>query len=75
MKASEKALELFTEYRYALSLKNAPIGAAKDGVAIQCAMIACEQAKNSECDECGKLHNPSYWDAVIDELKIMPRAV
>ncbi len=69
MEPSEKAQELFSEYRFSLSLPNSPLGDSKDGIAIACAIIACEQLKESECEECGHYHNMSYWEKVIQELK------
>lgn len=40
MTPKEKAEELFTTYRFALSIKNAPLGNQKDLIAKQCALIA-----------------------------------
>lgn len=40
MKAKEKANELWTTYRFALSIKNAPFVEQKDLIAKQCALIA-----------------------------------
>ncbi len=70
-KAKEKAQELFTEFRYVLSLPGAPLGDKKDELAIQCALTLCEHAKASECEECGKYHNVTFWSAVSEELKLI----
>jgi hypothetical protein len=43
MTPKEKALELFSIYRFALSLPNAPLGEDKDSVAKQCALIAVDE--------------------------------
>lgn len=68
----EKALELFTDYRYALSLRGAPLQNAKDTIALQCAIIACQHAKANLCSECDKYADISYWENVIQELKKLP---
>ena len=68
MNAKEKALELFTTYRFALSIKNAPLGEQKDLIAKQCALIAvdeilhCEATEPSDTDwdECGSTAQ-YYW--------------
>jgi hypothetical protein len=43
MNAKEKAKELITTFRYALSHKDAPLGMHKDNIAIQCALIAVDE--------------------------------
>jgi hypothetical protein len=43
MNPKEKANDLFTTFRYALSHKDAPFGMYKDNMAIQCALIAVEE--------------------------------
>jgi hypothetical protein len=43
MTPKEKAEELFTTYRFALSIKNAPLGNQKDLIAKQCALIAVDE--------------------------------
>jgi hypothetical protein len=68
MNAKEKALELFTTYRFALSIKNAPLGEQKDLIAKQCALIAvdeilhCEATEPSDTDwdDCGSTAQ-YYW--------------
>ncbi len=43
MTPKEKAEELFTTYRFCLSVPNAPLGDLKDSIAKQCALIAVNQ--------------------------------
>ena len=43
MTPQEKAEELFTTYRFALSIPNAPLGKYKDQIAKQCALIAVDE--------------------------------
>jgi hypothetical protein len=42
MTPKEKAEELFTTYRFSLSIPNAPLGDLKDSIAKQCALIAVD---------------------------------
>jgi hypothetical protein len=39
----DKAEELFTTYRFSLSIPNAPLGDLKDSIAKQCALIAVDE--------------------------------
>ena len=63
----EKAKELISSYRFALSIPNAPLGEYKDSVAVQCALIAVDEILNSsplnpnfaDWDDCGGEHR--YW--------------
>jgi hypothetical protein len=43
MSPKEKAEELFTTYRFVLSIPNAPLGEYKDQIAKQCALIAVDE--------------------------------
>jgi hypothetical protein len=43
MTSKEKAEELFTRYRFSLSIPNAPLGDLKDIIAKQCALIAVDE--------------------------------
>ena len=43
MTPKEKAEELWITYRFALSIKNAPLGEQKDLIAKQCALIAVDE--------------------------------
>ena len=47
MNAKEKANDLFSTFRYALSHKDAPLGMYKDNMAIQCALIAVDEIRNN----------------------------
>ena len=68
MTPKEKANDLFTAFRYALSHKDAPLGMYKDNMAIQCALIAVEEILHCEAtepsdtdwDECGSTAQ-YYW--------------
>lgn len=67
MTPKEKAEELFTTYRFALSIKNAPLGNQKDLIAKQCALIAVDEILNSKlfmfwADEL-------YWEEVKQEIE------
>jgi hypothetical protein len=43
MSPKEKAEDLFTTYRFALSIPNAPLGEYKDQIAKQCALIVVDE--------------------------------
>ncbi len=43
MTPKEKAEELISSYRFALSIPNAPLGEHKDSIAKQCALIAVDE--------------------------------
>lgn len=47
MTAEEKAKELVSTYRFALSIPNAPLGEYKDQIAKQCALIAVNEILKS----------------------------
>ena len=72
MTPKEKAEELFSTYRYALSIPNAPLGVIKDNVAKQCALIAVDELiKDNESNEeivNGGL-NKNYWQEVKQEVE------
>jgi hypothetical protein len=73
MKPQEKALELFSIYRFALSLPGAPLGEEKDNVAKQCALIAVDECINIhfnlESDRNGIGESFKYWQEVKQELE------
>ena len=78
MNAKEKAKELFTTYRFALSIKNAPLGEQKDLIAKQCALIAVDEILNNNCgshtDEMNATNSEIYcdeyfWNDVKSELQ------
>jgi hypothetical protein len=48
MTPKEKAEELFTTYRFSLSIPNAPLGDLKDSIAKQCALIAVDEILNND---------------------------
>ena len=43
MTPKEKAEELFSDYRYILSIPNAPLGELKDDISKSCALIAVDE--------------------------------
>lgn len=47
MTPKEKAEDLFSTYRYALSIPNAPLGEHKDDVAKNCALLAVDEILNT----------------------------
>ena len=64
MTPKEKAEELFTNYRFLLSIPNAPLGESKDDIAKQCAIIVVDEILESQprypsevdWDDCGATH-------------------
>lgn len=66
MEAKEKAQELYSTYRYTLSLPNAPLKENKDVVAKQCALIAVDEiiSNRERINGIDKL----YWQQVKEEL-------
>jgi hypothetical protein len=63
----EKAKELVSNYRFALSIPNAPLGEHKDSVAKQCALIAVDEILNiNSVDKDFSLSH--YWLDVKDEI-------
>jgi hypothetical protein len=79
MTPKEKAKELFSTYRYALSIPNAPLGENKDSVAKQCALIAVDEIITTlnydirDLDVRGNvlLDLISYWQEVKQEIENM----
>lgn len=53
MTSKEQAIELFSMYRYTLSIPNAPLGEYKDTVAKQCALIAVDGITDALDKNCG----------------------
>ncbi len=51
MTPKEKAVDLFSMYRYALSIPNAPLGELKNDVAKNCALIAVDEIIKSREDD------------------------
>ena len=67
MTPKEKAEDLFTTFRYALSHKDAPLGMYKDNMAIQCALIAVEEILNNNCGSHTDGANATNDDIYCDE--------
>jgi len=65
MSPKEKAEELFTTYRFALSIPNAPLGEYKDQIAKQCALIAVEEILSA----IGFSVMDEYWQEVKQEIE------
>jgi hypothetical protein len=64
MTSKEKAKELWTTYRFALSIKNAPLGEQKDLIAKQCALIAVDEISYN----CYEVMKP-FWNEVKKEIE------
>jgi len=71
MTTKEKAEELFTTYRFSLSIPNAPLGDLKDSIAKQCALIAVDEIRDTIIDineyDYHSLEN--YWYRVKQEIE------
>jgi len=71
MTPKEKAEELFTTYRFSLSIPNAPLGDLKDSIAKQCALIAVKEIK--EAIDWHEYKFPdeeyNYWEQVEKEIQ------
>jgi hypothetical protein len=65
MSPKEKAEELFTTYRFVLSIPNAPLGEYKDQIAKQCALIAVDEISSA----IGFSINDEYWQEVKQEIE------
>ena len=80
----EKAQELFTNYRFVLSIPNAPLGESKDNIAKQCALIAVDEIISSREDDgafddtvssmSSEYYTPhpmylTYWQQVKQEIE------
>ena len=79
MTPKEKAEELFTTYRFSLSIPNAPLGDLKDSIAKQCALIAVDEmlgnaamiwgGRNTETGLTARDEFRKYWNEVKQELE------
>ena len=70
MTAKEKAQELLSTYRYALSLPNAPLGENKGAVAKLCASITADETlKALHFNVWTNVEEINYWKEVKEELK------
>jgi len=65
MTPKEKALELFSTYRFSLSLPNAPLGKDKDNITKQCALICC----NEVLGYMGADRGTEFWIKVKQEIE------
>ena len=66
----EKAEELFTNYRFLLSIPNAPLGESKDNIAKQCALIAVDEILDAIVIINDYDFEPlnEYWNQVKNEI-------
>jgi hypothetical protein len=69
MTPKEKAKDLFTTFRYALSHKDAPLGMHKDNIAIQCALIAVDEILNAIGEIFETYEERKYWQEVKQEIE------
>ena len=74
MTPKEKAEDLFSTYRYALSIPNAPFGEHKDDIAKNCALIVVDEMINNNSKIPGLLtqdtmRNTWYWQEVKQEIE------
>ena len=74
MNAKDKAQELVTTYRYALSLPNAPLAQHKDNLAKQCALIAIDEVLNNTKKilnvlDTNSMYNNWFWEEVKEEIE------
>jgi hypothetical protein len=71
MTPKEKAVELFTDYRYISSMPNAPLGELKDYMAKQSALRAADEVKEQLIqnldNEVSSIH-AIYWEKVKTEI-------
>ena len=67
MTPKEKAEELFTTYRFSLSIPNAPLGDLKDSIAKQCALIAVDEIINIW--EYSDTEEKWWWQQVKQEIE------
>lgn len=63
----EKAEELFSNYRFLLSIPNAPLGESKDNIAKQCALMAVNEMISVLNQDANPLAN--YWYKVKEEIE------
>ena len=67
MTPKEKAEELFTTYRFSLSIPNAPLGDLKDSIVKQCALIAVDEIINIW--EYSDTQEKWWWQQVRKEIE------
>jgi hypothetical protein len=65
----EKAIELFSNYRYILSIPNAPLGELKDDIAKSCALMAVDEILSTiVCTPTDYGASWTYWQLVKIEI-------
>ena len=64
--AKEKAQELFSDYRYILSIPNAPLGELKDDIAKSCALKAVDEVMNIV-----KYYETKRGRLLIDNIRLL----
>jgi hypothetical protein len=75
MTPKEKAEELISSYRFALSIPNAPLGENKDSIAKQSCLIAVDELikshylLNTTHDIKPSIRCKSYWKEVKEEIE------
>jgi hypothetical protein len=70
MTPKEKAEELYSTYRYVLSLPNAPLGENKDVLAKQCALIAVDETLRAlHFNVWTNVDEINYWKEVKQEIE------
>jgi hypothetical protein len=65
MTPKEKAEELISSYRFALSIPNAPLGEHKDSIAKQCALVAVDEIIKATTP----LTSTYFWQEVKEEIE------
>ena len=68
MTPKEKAEELFTTYRFSLSIPNAPLGDLKDSIAKKCALIAVDEVLQYSKAH-GFIELTEYYEEVKKEIE------
>jgi hypothetical protein len=68
MTPQEKAIELFSNYRFILSIPNAPLGELKDDIAKQCALIAVDEILTADMFMMTE-EQEKYWEQVKQEIE------
>lgn len=73
MSAKQKAQELFSSYRFMLSLPNAPLGDMKDSIAKECALLAVTEIDEAIDFDWMEIQNldreHAYWQQVKEEIQ------
>jgi hypothetical protein len=70
MTPKEKAVELFTDYRYISSIPNAPLGELKDYMAKQCSLRAVDEILSTNVSTPTDYGASwTYWQQVKKEIE------